>query len=154
MFKSAAGVYITHIPFRGSPPNWLALNAGEVDMICDSMPNPIPTLQSNKGRAIGVTGERRVESLPHARTFKEQGYPAVDIEFWYGFLAPAGTPPDIVVKLNAEITAVLKDPEIVNRYKAQSIDIVPGKPEEFGQLLADELKAWPAIVNKAGAKID
>jgi tripartite-type tricarboxylate transporter receptor subunit TctC len=154
MFKSAAGVYITHIPFRGSPPNWLALNGGEVDMICDSMPNPIPTLQSGKGRAIAVTGERKVESLPKALTFKEQGYPTVNIDFWYGFLAPAGTPVDIVNKLNADITDVLKDSELVNRYRAQSIDIVPGKPEDFGRLLAAEVKFWPPIVNKAGAKID
>jgi tripartite-type tricarboxylate transporter receptor subunit TctC len=154
MFKSASGSFITHIPFRGSPPNWLALNAGEVDMICDSMPNPIPTLQSGKGRAVAVTGDAKGGSLPRALTFKEQGYPAVDIEFWYGFLAPAGTPPDVVGKLNAEITAVLRDPEIVGRYKAQGIEIVPGTPEEFGKLLAAEVKVWPPIVNKAGAKID
>jgi tripartite-type tricarboxylate transporter receptor subunit TctC len=154
MFKSAANVYITHIPFRGSPQSWFALNSGEVDMICDSMPNPIPLIQSGKGRAIAVTGERKVESLPKALTFKEQGYPVLNIDFWYGFLAPAGTSSDIIHFLNTEITAVLKDPEIVNRYMAQSIDIVPGKPEDFARLLAEEVKFWPAVVDKAGAKID
>lgn len=154
MFKSAAGIYVTHIPFRGSPPNWLALNGGEVDMICDSMPNPIPTLQSGKGRAIAVTGERRVEALSKTPTFKEQGFPSVNIDFWYGFLAPAGTPADVVDKLNTEITAVLRDPEIVNRYKAQGIDLVPGRPDDFGRLLAAELTVWPAIVKRAGVTID
>jgi tripartite-type tricarboxylate transporter receptor subunit TctC len=154
MFKSAANVYITHIPFRGSPQSWFALNSGEVDMICDSMPNPIPTIQSGKGRAIAVTGEKKVEYLPKTLTFKEQGYPVLNIDFWYGFLAPAGTPSDIINFLNAEITGVLKDPEIVNRYMAQSIEIVPGKPEDFARLLADEVKFWPVVVDKAGAKID
>jgi tripartite-type tricarboxylate transporter receptor subunit TctC len=154
MFKSAAGVDITHVPYRGSPPNWLALNRGEVDMICDSMPNPIPTLQAGKGRAVAVTGDRRADVVPNAGTFKEQGYPNVSIDFWYGFLAPAGTPPDVVNKLNAEIAHVLRDPEIVNRYKAQSIDIVPGKPEEFGRLIAAEAKMWGPVVEKAKVKID
>jgi tripartite-type tricarboxylate transporter receptor subunit TctC len=154
IFKSAAGVDITHVPYRGSPPNWLALNRGEVDMICDSMPNPIPTLQSGKGRAIAVTGEQRAEVVPKAGTFKEQGYPGVNIDFWYGFLAPAGTPAPVVSKLNAEIAAVLRDPEIVNRYKAQSIEILTGKPEEFGRLIAAEARMWPPVVEKAGVKID
>jgi tripartite-type tricarboxylate transporter receptor subunit TctC len=95
-----------------------------------------------------------VESLPKALTFQEQGYPVLNIDFWYGFLAPAGTPSDIINFLNAEITGVLKDPEIVNRYMAQSIEIVPGKPEDFARLLADEVKFWPVVVDKAGAKID
>lgn len=154
MFKSAASVDITHVPFSGSPPNWLAFNRGEIDMICDSMPNPIPTLQSGKGRAIGVTGDLRADIVPKAATFREQGFPSVNMDFWYGFLAPAGTPADVVNKLNAEIAAVLRDSEIVNRYKAQSIDIVAGKPEEFGRLLAAETKMWPPIVSKANAKVD
>jgi len=154
MFKSAALVDITHVPFGGSPPNWLAFNRGEIDMICDSMPNPIPTLQSGKGRAIAVTGDLRADIVPKASTFREQGFPSVNMDFWYGFLAPAGTPTDVVNKLNFEIAAVLRDPEIVSRYKAQSIDIVAGKPEEFGRLLAAESKMWPPIVSKANAKVD
>jgi tripartite-type tricarboxylate transporter receptor subunit TctC len=154
MFKSAALVDITHVPFGGSPPNWLAFNRGEIDMICDSMPNPIPTLQSGKGRAIAVTGDLRADIVPKALTFREQGFPSVNMDFWYGFLAPAGTPTDVVNKLNLEIAAVLRDPEIVSRYKAQSIDIVAGKPEEFGRLLAAESKMWPPIVSKANAKVD
>lgn len=154
MFNEASGLKLNHIPYRGSPPNWLALNAGEVDMICDSMPNPIATLQSGKGRAIAIAGNERVSSLPDVKTFKEQGYPSVSIDFWYGFLAPAGTPRSVIDKLNAAIGEVVKDPEIVNRYKAQSIDIVPGTPEEFGRLLAQEVELWPPIVKKAGVTID
>mgnify|MGYP003579017734 CR=1 FL=1 len=154
MLKSSAGIDIRHVPFKGSPPNWLALNRGEVDMICDSMPNPIPTMQSGRGRAIAVTGDERISMLACVATFKEQGHPNVDIEFWYGFVAPPGTPADVVDKLNREITAVLRDPEMISRHKAQSIEIAPGTPAEFGKLIAGEVKKWPPIIQKAGVKID
>jgi tripartite-type tricarboxylate transporter receptor subunit TctC len=154
MLKSSAGIDIRHVPFKGSPPNWLALNRGEVDMICDSMPNPIPTMQSGRGRAIAITGDDRISMLPGVATFKEQGHQAVDIEFWYGFVAPPETPAAIVNTLNREITAVLRDPEIISRHQAQSLDIVPGKPEDFGKLIAGEVRKWPGIVQKAGVKID
>jgi len=154
MLKSAAGIDAQHIPYRGSPPNWLALHNGEVDMICDSMPNPIPALQAGKARAIAVTGDTRVEYVSKAATFKEQGFPQINIDFWYGFLAPAGTPPAIVDKLNLEIGEVLNDPEIVNRYKAQDIEILHEKPQDFGRLIAREAAEWPAIVRKAGVRID
>ncbi|MDB5772468.1 MAG: hypothetical protein JWM42_2842 [Burkholderia sp.] len=154
MLKSAAGIDLQHIPFKGSPPNWLALQTGEIDMICDSMPNPIPAVQGGKARAIAVTGDKRVDFVSDAATFKEQGYPQINIEFWYGFLAPAGTPAAIIDKLNAEIAEVLKDPEIVDRYKAQSIEILRGKPQDFGRLIAREAVEWPPIVKKAGVRID
>lgn len=154
VFKNAANIDIMHVPFRGGPPNWLAFNRGDVDMICDTMPNPIPALQSGKGRAIAITGESRAAALPEVATFKEQGYPGINIDFWFGFFAPAGTPSEVVNKLNVEMTAVLRDPEIIDRYKAESVDIVPGKPEELGRLVAAELKMWPPIVEKAGAKVD
>jgi len=154
MLKSATGVEAQHIPYRGSPPNWLAFHNGEVDMICDSMPNPIPALQAGKARAIAVTGDTRVDYVPNAATFKEQGLPQINIDFWYGFLAPAGTPPAVVDKLNFEIGEVLKDPEIVNRYKTQSIEILHEKPQDFGRLIEREFAEWPAIVKKAGVRID
>jgi tripartite-type tricarboxylate transporter receptor subunit TctC len=154
MLKSSADIDIIHVPFKGSPPNWLALNSGEVDMICDSMPNPTPTLQAGRGRAIAVSGDERISVLPKVPTFKEQGLPAVDIVFWYGFVAPPATPANIVNTLNREITAVLREPEIVNAQKAQSIDVVPGTPEDFGKLIAGEVRKWPAVIQKAGVKID
>ena len=154
MLKSSAGIEIRHVPFKGSPPNWLALNRGEVDMICDSMPNPIPTLQAKRGRAIAVTGDEKIAMLPNVATFKEQGHPAVDIVFWYGFVAPPNTPASVVEVLNREITAVLRDPDIISRHQAQSIEIAPGKPEDFGKLIAGEVKKWPPIIQKAGVKID
>ena len=154
MLKSSSDIDIIHVPFRGSPPNWLALNSGEVDMICDSMPNPIPTLQSARGRAVAVTGDQRISALPNVPTFKEQGHPSVDIEFWYGFVAPPGTPASVVNVLNREITAVLRDPDIISRHQTQSIEVVPGTPEDFGKLIAGEVKKWPPIIQKAGVKID
>jgi tripartite-type tricarboxylate transporter receptor subunit TctC len=155
MLKSATGIDVTHVPYRGSPQSWLALQTGEIDIICDSMPNPIPALQAGKARPIAVTGDKHLDLAPKAATFKEQGYPDVNIDFWYGFLAPAGTPAAIVEKLNTEIAAVLKDQEIINRYKEQGIEILStGKPQEFGRLIAREAVEWPAIVKKIGVRID
>jgi tripartite-type tricarboxylate transporter receptor subunit TctC len=154
MLKSATGISIQHVPYNGSPANWMALNSGDVDLICDSMPNPIPTLQAGKARAIAVTGDNRVDILPETATFKEQGFPQINIDFWYGFLAPVGTPTEIVNKLNAEIAEVLKDPQIVSRYRAQSIEILRGTPQDFSRLIAREAAEWPTIIKKAGVRVD
>jgi tripartite-type tricarboxylate transporter receptor subunit TctC len=154
MLKNATGASLTHIPYKGGPQNWVAFNGGEVDVICDSMPGPMATLKSGRARAIAVTGEQRLSILPEAGTFREQGVPEVDIVFWYGFLAPAGTPRPIVDRLNAEITTALKDPELLARYAAQNIDITPGTPAEFGELIARETAQYRQVITRAGITVD
>jgi tripartite-type tricarboxylate transporter receptor subunit TctC len=154
MLESATGIKMTHVPYKGSPQNWMALNNGEVDLICDSMPNPIASLQSGRARAIAVTGDDRVSSMPQVPTFKEQGVPEVNIIFWYGFLAPAGTPAPIVDKLNAAFANVFRDPEVVQRYREQGIEMTTGKPEEFGTLVAREAKDWARIIKETGVQVD
>jgi tripartite-type tricarboxylate transporter receptor subunit TctC len=154
MLKSSAGLDIVHVPFKGGPPDWLAFDRGDVDMICDSMPNPAPALQSGRGRAVAITGDQRSAILPNVATFKEQGRPDVDIEFWYGFVAPPGMPADVVNTLNRAITAVLRDPEIISRNKVDGIEMAPGTPENFGRLIAAEVKKWPPIIEKAHVKIN
>jgi tripartite-type tricarboxylate transporter receptor subunit TctC len=154
MLKSAAGLDIKHIPYRGSPPNWLAFNAGEVDMICDSMPNPTLSIESGKGRAIAVTGDRHVSSIERTPTFKEQGFGQVSIEFWYGFLAPKGTPKDVIDKLNSEIAQAVNDAEITDRFRSQDLNVLTGTPEEFGKMIAAEAAVWPPIVAKLNMTLD
>lgn len=154
MLRGAAGINMMHVPYNGSPPNWLALNRGEVDMICDSMPNPTATLRAGRGRAVAVTSENRVSVLPNVPTFREQGLPEVDVEFWYGFVAPPGTPAEVVNKLNREIAAVMSDPELLARHQAEGIEVVPGKPEEFGKVIATGVAKWSQIVQRVGVKID
>jgi tripartite-type tricarboxylate transporter receptor subunit TctC len=118
------------------------------------MSNSIPSLQAKKAKAIAVTGDKRLEMLPQTATFKEQGVPQVDVDFWYGFLAPANTPAPIVARLHAEISEVMKDPEIINRYKAQGIDVMSSTPQAFGRLVARETAEWAQLINKAGIKAD
>lgn len=154
MLKSATGLNATHVPYKGSPQSWAALNAGEVDIICDSMPGPLASLQLGKARAIAVTSDHRLASMPQVATFKEQGLPQVNIVFWYGFLAPAGTPPAIVNKLNAAFAKAFKDPELIRHYAEQDIDIVSGTPEQFGQIIAGETDMWARIIKQAGVSVD
>ncbi len=115
MLKHAARIDLTHIPYPGGSQSWTALQSGFVDLIFDSMPGPISSLQAGKARPIAVTGTSRLGSLKAApmmasvRTFTEQGLPDVDVVFWFGIVAPAGTPPDIISRLNADLAASVNE---------------------------------------------
>ncbi len=154
MLKSAAGIEMTHVPYKGSPQSWAGLNGGEVELICDSMPGPLATLRSGRARAIAVTGEQRASILPAAATFREQGFPEIDIVFWYGILAPAGTPKPIVDRLNAALSAAFKEQDLIARYAQQGIEMFAGTAESFGSLIAGEAQQWRRIVSKLGISVD
>jgi tripartite-type tricarboxylate transporter receptor subunit TctC len=154
MLKSATGLDIVHIPYKGSSASWLALMSGETDMICDAVPAAMSSVQAGKAKAIAVTGDRRVAVLPQVGTFKEQGFAEIGIEFWFGFLAPAGTPPAIVSQLNSAIAEVLKDPEIISRYQKEGYEVMRGPPEDLGRLIAREADAYAKVIDKAGVKLD
>jgi len=118
LLKHVAKINLTHIPYPGGAQSWTALQTDVVDLIFDSMPGPISSLQADKARAIAVTGSKRLGSLAAAPmmaavpTFAEQGLPDVDVVFWFGIVAPAGTPADVVSRLNAAVTASMQDPSV------------------------------------------
>jgi tripartite-type tricarboxylate transporter receptor subunit TctC len=158
MLKHATGIDIVHIPFPGGAQSWTALQSGFVDMIFDSMPGPISSLQAGKARAIAVTGAKRLGDLPgipplaNVPTFEEQGVKGVDVVFWFGILAPAGTPKTVVAKLNAELAAGINDPEVKARFAQQSIEVATGTSEAFGGLIEAEAMHWQQIVKTTGTK--
>jgi tripartite-type tricarboxylate transporter receptor subunit TctC len=158
MLKRATGIDMVHIPFPGGAQSWTALQSGVVDVIFDSMPGPISALQSGKARAIAVTGTKRLGDLPGAsglanvQTFDEQGIKGVDVIFWFGILAPAGTPAPIIAKLNAALAASLAEPDVQAKFAQQSIEAAAGTVGEFGQLIADGAKHWQKVVKDTGAK--
>jgi tripartite-type tricarboxylate transporter receptor subunit TctC len=158
MLKHATGIDIVHIPFPGGAQSWTALQSGVVDLIFDSMPGPISSLQAGKARAIAVTGSKRLGDLPGVSalssvpTFEEQGVKGVDVVFWFGILAPAGTPKPIVAKLNAELAASIADPEVKARFAQQSIEIATGTADAFSNLIAAEATHWQQVVKTTGTR--
>jgi tripartite-type tricarboxylate transporter receptor subunit TctC len=158
MLKRATGIDIVHVPFPGGAQSWTALQSGVVDLVFDSMPGPISTLQAGKARALAVTGSKRLGDLPGipalsaVPTFAEQGVAGVDVTFWFGILAPAGTPPAVVARLNADLAAAINDPDVRARFAQQSIEVATGTPAAFGQLIAAEAAHWRAVVGATGLR--
>ena len=150
MFKQAAGVDIVHVPFKGGAPAWTAVIAGQVDMLFDSMPGPL--MFQGRAKPIAVAGPQRLPGLPGVPTFAEQGYPAVQTVFFWAMLAPAGTPPDVIAKLNAALGQTLRDPVVKGEFAKQSMETSPGTPDEIARFMAQEIPRWRQVVQKAGLK--
>ncbi len=111
-----------------------------------------PFVKSGKIRAIAVSGETRLRSLPDVPTFTQGGLPGYEVKSWQGILAPAKTPKPIVAKLNSEITRILKTPQMRDRIAQQGGEAIAGSPEELGKLMRDDLKKWAAVAKQAGIK--
>jgi tripartite-type tricarboxylate transporter receptor subunit TctC len=154
LLKSMAGIDIVHIPFNGSPPAVTATIQNETQMIFAVMQPLQPQIQAGKLRALAVTSAKRFPLLPDLPTIAESGYPGFDALAWNGVLVPAATPKPVVQRLNAEINAILKDPDVVQRMHAAGFDLVGGTPDDFGALIRAESDKWAPVIRKAGVKID
>jgi tripartite-type tricarboxylate transporter receptor subunit TctC len=154
LFKLDAGVNILHVPYRGTAPMLAAIVAGEVQMAADPMPTVLPHIQSGKLRALAVTNAGRSPKLPDVPTVIEAGFPKLEATFWLGVVAPAGTPPEIVNKLNAAFRESLAPPETRARLDALGAVIKIGTPAEFGKMLADELAKWTAVAKAANIRVE
>jgi tripartite-type tricarboxylate transporter receptor subunit TctC len=158
MLKHVANIEMTHIPFPGGSQSWTAMQSGVVDVIFDSMPGPVSALQAGKARAIAVTGSRRmpaldqVPTLANVPTFVEQGFKDVDVVFWFGVVAPARTPSEIIVKLNAAISASIDEPDVKQRFLSEGMDIAAGPPAEFAQAISNGATQWRNVVSSLGLK--
>jgi len=154
LLKSAAGFEAVHIPFNGSPPAVTSTLQGETQMLFAVMQPLKAQIDAGKLRAIAVTTAKRFPLLPDLPSIAESGYPVVVSDAWNGIVVPAGTPKAIVDKLNAEINAVLKMPDVVQKMQAQGFDLVGGTPEAFGALLKAEVDRWAPVIKKVGLKVD
>ncbi len=153
LFKNQAGVFVTHIPYRGSGPMLLDLMSGQVQMAIDNLPSAMPHIKAGKLVALGVTGPRANSQLPDVPPVASvlPGYAA---ESWFVLMAPAGTPPAIVNRVSAEVDKILKKPEVVERFKGLGAEPVGGTPEQLGQFITAETGKWSKVVKASGAKID
>jgi tripartite-type tricarboxylate transporter receptor subunit TctC len=154
LFRLDNHINMVHVPYRGTAPMLVAAVAGEVQIVADPMPTVLPHIQSGKLRALAITSGTRHAKLPDIPTVAEAGFPQLQATFWLGVVAPAGTPPDIVNKLNAAFRESLVPPETRARLDALGADIKIGTPAEFGKLLSDELAKWSAVVKAANIKVE
>jgi tripartite-type tricarboxylate transporter receptor subunit TctC len=154
LFKLETGVNVVHVPYRGTAPMLAAVVAGEVQMVADVMTTTLPHIESGKLRPLAIAGAHRSPKLPDVPTTGEIGYPALQAPFWLGVVAPAGTPPAIVDKLNAALRESLALPRTRELLAKLGAEIKIGTPAEFGKLLADELAKWRAVVKAANIKVD
>jgi tripartite-type tricarboxylate transporter receptor subunit TctC len=154
LFKQMAGIDAVHVPFNGSPPAVTATIQGETQMIFAVMQPLQAQIQAGKLRALAVTTAKRFPLLPDYPTIAESGYPGFEALAWNGVLVPAGTPKAIIARLNAEINAVLKEPDVVQKLHALGFDLIGGTPDEFGALIKGESDKWAPVIKKLGLKID
>ena len=157
MFKTQAGVYVTHIPYRGSGPMLADLMAGQIQMSIDNLPSALPLIKSGKLVALAVTSSQRSTALPDVPTVEQAGGPALkgyEASSWFGLLAPAGTPADIVNRIQQETAKALASPAVKERLMAQGA--IPGgnTPAEFARHIDNEHQKWAGVVKASGAKVD
>lgn len=154
MFKTATGLYMVHIPYRGSAPAFTDLMAGQVQFMAESIPQAANYHKQGKVRALAVTSRERNPALPDVPTVIESGIKGFEVVGFYGFLAPAGTPKDVVARLSDAFRQVLAMPDIRNRMIAQGADPAFLGSEDFAKFLAAEMPRWADAVKKSGARLD
>ena len=145
---------MTHIPYKGSAPATMAMLGGEIDALFDNIPNVLPQLKAGKMRAIAVTGLQRSVLFPSVPTVAEAGVPGYEVNVWFGMQLPAGTPKALVDRMNADITRILKDPEVVKRFRDQGVEVIADSPAAFSQLLQSEVVKWTQVIKDANIRIE
>jgi tripartite-type tricarboxylate transporter receptor subunit TctC len=153
LLKQAAGVYLTHIPYRGSAPAVTDLVGGQIDAMFLPIHVALPFVKAGRLVALGIGSDQRHPLLPDVPTLKE-AKADVNVDMWYGIFAPPGTPADQVQKLNHELKDILSSPEVRSAFQAQGMDPATDTPEEFRRLVARDADRWAALVRKANIKAD
>ena len=154
LFKSVAGFDAVHVPFNGSPPAVKATVQNETQMMFAVMQPLQAQIQGGALRALAVTTGKRFPLLPDLPTIAESGYPGFEALAWNGVLMAANTPRPIIARLNAEMNAVLKEPDVQQKMHGFGFDLIGGTPEEFGALISGEATRWAPVIKKVGLKVD
>jgi len=154
LFKTLSGTAVTHVPYKGSAPAVTDLIAGQVQVMFDNTPNVLPHVRASKLKALAVSSKTRTPLAPEIPTVDEAGVPGYDVSVWFGVLTVAGTPRDIVQRLNIEMVKILASPEIKERFGKMGVEVVAGTPEHFSQYLTSEVSRWAKVVQEASIKAD
>lgn len=154
LLKSMAGISIVHVPYKGAAPAMNDLVGGHIPMMFDNIPAVMAQVQGKTVRAIAVAGAQRAKALPDVPTIAESGVPGFEAAAWFGIVAPANTPPAVLAHLESEIGAVLKMPDVQQRFEALGADVGTLYGSAFGKFLADETAKWSKIIKASGASLE
>jgi len=152
LFKLLAGIDMLHVPYKGVAPALVDVVSGQVSMTFASIISAMPQVKNNRLRPLAVTGAQRSRAAKELPTMIEAGVQGYESATWYGLLAPAGTPADIVTKLNAEVVAILKSPEMFDRLSKEGADPVGNSPAEFARHIQAEIEKWRKVIKAAGIR--
>lgn len=154
LFKSLAGVRIVHIPYKGSAPAVTDLLGGQVHVMFDNAPNVLLQVKAGRLRALAQTGATRSSIAPDLPTVAEAGVPGYELTVWFGLVAPAGTPREVIQKLNAEVLKILAMPDVRERFLSQGVEPLGSTPEQFGDHIKAQMAKWGKVVRDAGVQAE
>lgn len=154
LFQTAAGIKLQHVPYKGAAQAMTDVISGGVELYMSSVPTLIGQIRQGKLRALAVTSATRVDDLPQVPTINESGFSGFDAVTWFGFVAPAGTPKDVIARLNTEFNKALAQPELRKKLGEQGADPVGGTAEQFANLIKNDLVRWGKVVKESGARVD
>jgi len=152
LFLLQAGIRMLHVPYKGPTPGLIDLIAGRVTLMATSTTAALPHVRAGRLRALGVSTATRVVSLPDIPTIAESGVPGYESASWFGLMAPAGTPKEVIARLHKEVVAILRMPEIRERFAKDGAEVVASSPEEFDAYIRAEAIKWAKVVRSAGIK--
>jgi tripartite-type tricarboxylate transporter receptor subunit TctC len=154
LFQKTAGVSFTHIPYKGAAQASTDVVGGRVELYMSSVPTLIGYIKGGKMRPIAVTSLKRVDDLPAVPTIAESGFKDFEAVTWFGFVAPTGTPKEVVTLLNSELNKALQSADVKKKLSDQGADVLGGTPETFGSLIKSDLARWAPIIKASGATLD
>jgi tripartite-type tricarboxylate transporter receptor subunit TctC len=154
LMKSMTGIEMTHVPYKGRQFAIPDLLGGQIQLMFDNMPSALPLAKEGKLRALGQTGAKRSPSAPDIPTVAEQGLPGFEATSWFALFVPAGTPRDIIAKINADSVRLFKQPDVLEKLKTLGLDPVLSTPEELGKYQQEEIAKWAKVVKASGARAD
>ncbi len=153
-FKSLAGIDLVQVPYKGSAPMVTDLIGGQVDIMFDNAPHVMPHVKAGRLRALAITSDKRSPLLPDVPTVAELGYPGFAVSVWYGFAAPAGTPPEIVQKLNREINKALQAEDVKKTFTEAGVETLGGSTAQFDSFFKSESARWGKVIRQANISAD
>ncbi len=154
LFKQAAGIDLTHVPYKGGSPAMTALIGGQINVLFETLLALQPHIKAGRAKPLAVAGAQRSSVLPDLPTMVESGFAAIVAENWYGLYVPSSTPKDIVAKLNAEVLKALRTPEMKERLASQGAEVVADTPAQLDTFLKSEMSKWARVVKESGARIE